>query len=145
VDFKNLTKYFFTCCKFKMIWQLILQSGSRCSVRFLCTHFCVAFWYPSKVNRTHIGAFSLVYTFGSDHLDTLVLSHSVIWMYETGTCTMIWNVQEASAAVTKLVLYVVTRRVAEFCTHCRQFVRVSETLYNNALTLVQLRNKKGLD
>ena len=60
----------------------------------------------SKVNRIQIGAFSPVYIFRSDRLDTLVLFSSIHWMYEKRHCTVIWNVQEASAARTKLVLYV---------------------------------------
>ena len=36
------------------------------------------FLVPSKVNRTQIEAFSLVYIFRSDRLDTLVLFHSVL-------------------------------------------------------------------
>jgi len=34
--------------------------------------------WVSKVNRTQIGAFSLVYISGSDSLDALVLFHSVL-------------------------------------------------------------------
>jgi len=49
-------------------------------------------------------AFSLVYTLRSDRLDTMVLFHLVLSMRETGFCVLIWNVQEASAAGTKLVL-----------------------------------------
>ena len=64
------------------------------------------FWVNSKVNRTQIGAFSLVYIFRSDHLDKLVLFNSAFWMYETVSCTVISNVQEASTAGTKLMLYI---------------------------------------
>ena len=106
MGFKNFTKCFFTCYKFNMIWKFISELGSWCSERFLSIHCCVTFWYRSKVNSTQIGAFSLVYSFGSDHLDTLVLFHSVLWMCEIGSCTVTWNVQEASEAGTKLVLNV---------------------------------------
>ena len=59
-----------------------------------------------KMSRTQIGALSLVYMFWSDHLHTVGVFLSVVWIYETGSCTVIGNVQTASAAGTKLVLYV---------------------------------------
>ena len=60
------------------------------------------------MNKTQIAAVSLVhvYTFGSECLDRAVLFQSVLWMCETGSCTMIWNIPLASAAGTELVLYV---------------------------------------
>jgi len=67
-------------------------------------YFAVWFLVPSKVNRTQIGAFSLVSILRSDRLDTVRLFHSAPWMYETGSCTAIWNVQEASAGGSKLAL-----------------------------------------
>jgi len=41
----------------------------------------------SKVNRTHITAVSLVYTFGSYCSDTVVPFHSVLWICETRSQT----------------------------------------------------------
>ena len=58
-----------------------------------------------KSEYAQIGAFSLVYMFRLERIDTVVLFMSVLWMYETRSGTVIWNVLEASAAGTKLVLY----------------------------------------
>ena len=82
-----------------MIWQLIPLSGSWCSERCISVSWCMAFW-------TQFAAFSLIYKFGSVRLDTVVLFHSVLWMHNTKSCTVIWNVQEDSVAGIKLALYI---------------------------------------
>ena len=58
------------------------------------------FLVHSNVNRTQIGAFWLVYISPSD---TRVLFHSVL-----GSCTMIWNLQEASTAGTKRLVKILS-------------------------------------
>jgi len=85
-----------------MIRQLVTQSGSLCLERFpsLLVTFAL-----SKANKTDHSSLTGLY-FWIYHLDIVVLFHSVVWMYETRFCTVIWNVQEPSAAGTKLVLYV---------------------------------------
>ena len=97
MGFKYLKKFlylpiFYDLATYSMAWEVML--GKIYLGRLLCS-----FLVPLKLNRSHIGAFSLVYTFGSNHLNTVVLFHSVRWMCET----VIWNIQEAG---TKLVLYV---------------------------------------
>jgi len=60
-----------------MVWQLIPQHGSRCSEGSVSLRtFLYGFLVSSKVNRTRIGTFSLVYSYGSDRLDTVPLSTS---------------------------------------------------------------------
>ena len=78
------------------------------SVRFLSVHCYVAFRSPSKVNKTQIAAASLVYAFVSvrSELDAWVLFHSVLRMWETGLCRVVWNVHEAITVGTKLVSHV---------------------------------------
>ena len=93
MGFKNVTKY------------ILFQSGTWYTEIFHPVHCCMAFMVPSKVNWTQISAFSLVYSFESDRLDTMMLFHSVLCMCETGSCTLTWKVQKAGAAWTQLVLY----------------------------------------
>ena len=98
MGFTNLTKYVFSYCGLatcSTAWELMLR---RISLRTLV--------YGFLVNRIQIGAFSLVYIFRSNHLDAVVLFLSIHWMYERGSYRVIWNVQDASATGTKLVLYV---------------------------------------
>jgi len=77
----------------------------RLALRTLLYGFLV----PSEVNRTQIGAFSLVYIFPSDRLDTVVLFHSerkkqdLVQRPETGVICSLFRVR-------------VTRRAAQFCT-----------------------------
>jgi len=104
--FKNITKYVFTCYEFNVVWQLVPRPGSWCSEGFLSVHCCMAFWYPQKWIGLRSELSHWYIFFLSDRLDTVVLFHSIHCMYETGSCKVIWNVQEASAADTKLVLYV---------------------------------------
>jgi len=117
-----------TCCKFNVVlgtystaWELMLRRISLCTLVYV-------FFVPSKVNRTWIRAFSLVYIFQSDRLDTVVLLHSIHWMYETGSCTGIWNVQETDV-ICSLFQVRVTRRAAQFCTRYKWFVRDRGILY----------------
>ena len=49
--FNNLIQYFFTCCKFNIIWQLIPQPGSWSSECFPSVHCCLSFWYHQKWTR----------------------------------------------------------------------------------------------
>jgi len=104
--FKNLTKYVFTCCEFNVVWQLVPQPESWCSEGSLSVHCCMAFWYPLLRIGLRSEHSHLYIYFRSYRLDTLVLFHSVLWMYETWSNRVIWNIQEASAAGTKVVLYV---------------------------------------
>jgi len=58
---------------------------------------------PTKENIIQIETFSLEYTFGSNCLYKLVLFHCVLWMCETGSCTDIGILQNASATGVKLL------------------------------------------
>ena len=92
MGFKNLTTYFFTCCKFNTVWQIVPQRANWCSEGYLSVYCCVAFWYRRTWMGLKIDAFPMVYTFGSDRLQTVVL------MNETGSCTAIRNVQKVKVA-----------------------------------------------
>ena len=92
MGFKNLTTYFFTCCKFNTVWQIVPQRANWCSEGYLSVYCCVAFWYRRTWMGIKIDAFPMVYTFGSDRLQTVVL------MNETGSCTAIRNVQKVKVA-----------------------------------------------
>ena len=59
---------------FGNLFQSLELMLRRISLRTVLYGFLV----PSKVNRTQIGAISLVHMFRSDRLDTLVLFHSVL-------------------------------------------------------------------
>jgi len=78
---------------------------------------------------------SLVFTFESDHLDAVMLLHSVLWISETGSCKTIWTVQETSATGQKLVfmrwyfLAHVTTHTAQLCTCCGWFIRERGSYY----------------
>jgi len=76
--FKNLTTYLFPFCKFNMVYQLIPQPENWCYEGFLSVHCCVAFWCRQRW----------------------------IGQSERVSCTVVWNVQEAGEAGTKLALYV---------------------------------------
>jgi len=78
VGFKNLTKYVFTYYEIMWFGNVLNSLGADVrkdvsqyiNVGFLGVHL--------NVNRTPIGAFSVVYMFRSDRLDTMVLFHSVL-------------------------------------------------------------------
>jgi len=107
VGFNNLTKYFFTCWKFNKVCQLIPQPEGADAWKDFSPYFVMWLFGTVKSEQdSDRSIFTDLYTFGSDHLGTVVLFHSVLWMYETGSCTMMWNVEEASVAGIKLALYV---------------------------------------
>jgi len=101
--------------------------------RFLSTHCCVDFCYCQKWT-----AITGIYTFVSDHLDTVVLFQLILWMYETGFYLVIWNIQEASAAGTKLVLYLlffaIIRAWTKYCMSCHVYVFMNKCCVSYLIT-----------
>ena len=78
MGFKNLARYMSTCCEFDVVWQTRSTAWELTLGRIALRTLLYGFLVSSKVNRTQIGAFSLVYIFRSDRLDTLLLFHSVL-------------------------------------------------------------------
>jgi len=87
-------------------------------------------WLFGTIKSDQDSAFLLEYTFGRDHLDTMVLFHSVIWMCETGSYTAnchlkctgsqyIWN---KTGVVCFSLRVDITRHAAWFCNQCMWFV-----------------------
>jgi len=138
MGFKNLKKYVFTWWKFKVVWQLVPQSWSWCSIGFLSVH-CCSFLVPSQVNRTQIRAFLLVYIFWSDHLiysgavplSILNARNRILYsdLRRTGSqCS--WN---KTAVICSLFVHVTRHSSALAVGGLSERERESRILYSNAL------------
>ena len=67
---------------YSIAWEMIF---GKISLRTLLCFFFAS----SKVNKTQVTAFSHVYTFASDLIDTAVSFHSELRMCERGICLVI--------------------------------------------------------